>query len=407
MTAEGPESPTHGVLDGVRVVDLSRVLAGPYCTQLLGDHGAEVIKVEPPSGDGTRAWGPTYDDDISAYYAGLNRNKQHMSADLGTAEGRALVLRLIDGADVLVENFKPGTMERWGLGPERVLERCPRLVYCRVSAFGAEGQMGGLPGYDAVLQAYSGIMHLNGEQDGPPVRVPMPVADLTTGLLAFAGVLLALYDRVSSGRGQVVDVNLLAGALSLLHPAAANYFATGERPTRLGSAHPNIAPCEIFASPAGEIYVSAGTDRQFGLLCDFLGASDLACDPRFRTNADRLAHRADLNAELARLVAALEPDAHLARAMIAKGIPASVVRPVDEVLEDPDVDDMVTELGGVRMLGIPIRLGRTPGSVRTPPRALGADSHTVLAGLGLSDDEIAGLVDRRVVAGRTGRAKTA
>jgi crotonobetainyl-CoA:carnitine CoA-transferase CaiB-like acyl-CoA transferase len=367
-----------GALEGIRVVDLSRVLAGPYCAQLLGDHGAEVTKVEPPAGDLTRSWGPSRDDGVSAYYAGLNRNKRHLVADLATAEGQDLVRRLVADADVLIENFKPGTMERWGLGD---LEQThPGLVYCRVSAFGEDGPLAGLPGYDAVIQAYTGIMDLNGEPDGAPLRVPMPVTDLTTGLLAFSGVLLALHERARSGRGQRVDLSLVDGAMSLLHPVAANYFMTGTPPHRLGSAHPNIAPCETFDSPAGEVYVAAGNDAQFRALVDFLGRPELADDARFATNADRLAHRHELNAALATLVRALEtPD--LARDLIARGVPATLVRPVAEVLDAPDVAArrMVTELDGVRMLGIPVRLSRTPGSVRTPPRALGADQADQLA----------------------------
>lgn len=394
----GPETP--GVLGGIRVVDLSRVLAGPYCTQLLGDHGAEVIKVEPPAGDATRSWGPSYGDGISAYYAGLNRNKQHLSIDLGTEGGRALVLRLLEDADVLVENFKPGVMERWGLAADDLAQRFPRLVHCRVTAFGTDGPMGGLPGFDAVIQAYAGLMHLNGEAGGRALRVPMPITDLTTGLLAFSGVLLALHERARSGRGQVVELSLVDGALSLLHPAAANYFATGEPPSRMGTGHPNIAPCETFASPVGDIYVAAGTDHQFRLLCDFLGESGLATDPRFRTNTDRLAHRHELNALLAGLVAALDPHTDVARDMIAKGIPASVVRSVDEVVDAEDVAErgMVTELEGLRMLGIPVQLRRTPGSVRTAPRPLGSDTRTVLAELGLTDTEVDDLLRRAVVA---------
>jgi crotonobetainyl-CoA:carnitine CoA-transferase CaiB-like acyl-CoA transferase len=365
-------SGTGGALEGVRVLDLSRVLAGPYCAQLLGDHGADVVKVEPPAGDLTRSWGPSREDGVSAYYAGLNRNKRHLTADLATSEGRELVRGLAAESDVLIENFKPGTMQRWGLGDLEAEH--PRLVYCRISAFGEVGPLAGLPGYDAVIQAYTGIMDLNGEPDGPPLRVPFPVADLTTGLQAFAGVLLALHERGRSGLGQRVDLSLVDGAMSLLHPVAANWFMTGQAPGRLGSAHPNIAPCETFDSPAGPVYVAAGSDAQFRTLVGFLGRDDLAEDPRFATNADRLAHRHELNAELARLVRELRtPD--LARELIARGVPATLVRPVAEVLESPEVAErgMVSELDGVRMLGIPVRLARTPGSVRTPPRALGAD----------------------------------
>ncbi|MDQ7903876.1 CaiB/BaiF CoA-transferase family protein [Phytohabitans sp. ZYX-F-186] len=388
-----------GALEGLLVVDLSRILAGPYCTQMLGDHGAEVVKVEPPEGDGTREWAESYGDGVSAYYAGLNRNKRHVTVDLSTAAGRTLVLRMLENADVLVENFKTGTMERWGIGAETLLARFPRLVYCRISAFGADGPMGGLPGYDAVIQAYSGIMHMNGEPGSRPLRIPMPITDLTTGMLAFSGVLLALQERTRSGRGQLVDLSLLDGALSLLHPAAANYFRTGERPERLGSAHPNIAPCDTFTSPMGEIYVAAGTDRQFAILCEYLGAPEVARDERFRTNAARLAHRAELTAILADLVARMEYDADAARTMIAKGIPASLVRPLDEVLGDPEVHRrrMVQTVDGRRVLGIPVKLGRTPGTIRTPPRPAGADTRDVLARFGLAAREIERLIADGVV----------
>jgi crotonobetainyl-CoA:carnitine CoA-transferase CaiB-like acyl-CoA transferase len=366
---------TSGALAGVRVVDLSRVLAGPYCAQLLGDHGAEVVKVEPPAGDLTRSWGPARPDGVSAYYAGLNRNKRHLAADLATADGRELVLDLLADADVVVENFKPGALERWGLAPTELMARFPRLVWCRVTAFGSDGPLAGLPGYDAVLQAYAGLMHLNGDPAGPPTRWPVPIADLTTGLHAFSGVLLALHERTRSGRGQLVEVSLYDAAVSLLHPAAANYFMTGSAPRRLGSAHPNIAPCETFDSPLGEVYVAAGSDRQFAVLVDVLGAPSLAADLRFATNADRLAHRHELNAELAALVGRLDPATDLAAALIARGVPASLVRPVEQVLEAPELaaHGMVAELDGLRMLGIPVHLGRTPGSIRTPPRPLGAD----------------------------------
>lgn len=364
-----------GALHGIRVVDLSRVLAGPYCAQLLADHGAEVVKVEPTAGDLARSWGPAGKDGVSAYYAGLNRNKRHLAADLTTDEGRDLVLRLLEDADVLVENFKPGTMERFGLGADELTERFPRLVVCRISAFGTDGPMAGLPGLDAVVQAYAGLMSINGEAGGPPLRVPVPVADLTTGVLAFSGVLLALHERERSGHGQVVDLSLFDAALSLLHPTATTYFMTGEAPGRMGSAHPSIAPCETFATPVGDLYVAAGTDRQFADLVAFLGAPELARESRYRTNAQRLAHRHELNADLARLLGGLDPAQDVGRELIARGVPASIVRPVADVLDDPDLVErgMVTRVGDLRVLGVPVRLSRTPGSVRTPPRPLGAD----------------------------------
>ncbi|SED63459.1 CaiB/BaiF CoA transferase family protein [Streptomyces melanosporofaciens] len=392
------ESVGGGALHGLTVLDLSRVLAGPYCAQMLGDHGARVIKVEPPEGDMTREWGATGEERISAYYAGLNRNKEHISIDLRSTEGQDLLLELLTDADVLIENFKAGTMDRWGMGPGVLLERFPRLVYCRVTGFGYHGPMGGLPGYDAVLQAFSGIMHMNGEADGGPVKVPMPVVDLTTGMLALSGVLLALHERSRSGCGQLVDLALLDSALSLLHPQAANYFLHGEEPRRIGTAHPNVAPYETFGGPENQLFVGGGNDRQFHALCEYLGDPGLADDPRFRTNAQRVNHRLELSSRVAELMTDIDLD-EAAGSMLAHGIPASPVRPLPEVMEDPQVRHrrMVQDIGDYRVLGIPVKLARTPGAVVTPPRALGADTRRTLTDLGVPPARIEELVRNGVV----------
>jgi crotonobetainyl-CoA:carnitine CoA-transferase CaiB-like acyl-CoA transferase len=401
-----PELETAGALSGITVVDLSRMLAGPYAAQMLGDHGADVIKVEPPAGDGTRLWGRTNHDGTSPYYAGLNRNKRHLSVDLSTEAGRAVLLTLLDEADVLVENFLAGTMQRWGLHPVWLLENYPRLVYCRISAFGTSGAMAHLPGYDAVLQAYSGLMHINGEPGGAPVRIPVPVVDLMTGMHAFSGVLLALNERCNSGRGQLVDVSLLDSALSLHHPTAADYLATGVPPERLGSGHPSLAPCNVFetAGPSGSsdyVYVAAGTDRQFQLLCDYLQMPELCADPRFTTNTDRLANEPELRTILAERMRGTGLTTQHVHEMIALGIPASIVRSLDDVLSDPQVVDrgMTTTVGEFRMVGVPVKLSRTPGSVRTPPRPLGQDSVAVLDSLGLGTEVIDSLLDSGAVVG--------
>jgi crotonobetainyl-CoA:carnitine CoA-transferase CaiB-like acyl-CoA transferase len=396
---DAPGSRPRGALDGLTVVDLSRVLAGPYCAQMLGDHGARVIKVEPPEGDMTREWGPTDPAGVSPYYAGLNRNKEHISIDLRTAEGQDLLLRLLADADVLIENFKAGTMDRWGMGPDVLLERFPRLVYCRITGFGYDGPMGGLPGYDAVLQAYSGIMDMNGERDRGPVKVPMPVVDLTTGMLALSGVLLALHERQTSARGQLVDLALLDGAVSLLHPQAAGYLLRGEEPRRIGTAHPSVAPYETFGGPdERQLFVGGGNNRQFRALCAYLGRPELADDPRFAGNWDRVQHRAELSAIIAELMNGIDL-ADAAGTMLAEGVPASPVRPLAEVMDDPQVRHrhMVEEVDSYRLLGIPVKLGRTPGSIVSPPRPLGADTRTTLAALGLPPERIEELVAARVV----------
>ena len=253
------EFDSAGPLSGVRVVDLSRVLGGPFCTQILGDYGAEVIKVEPPQGDDTRAWGPPFAEDTAAYFIGLNRNKRGIVLDLNQQAERDVLLRLLGSADVLVENFKVGTLERWGIGQQDLAERFPRLVHCRISGFGADGPLGGLPGYDAVIQAMSGLMSINGSPDGPPTRIGVPVVDLATGLYAVIGILMALHERAASGRGQFVDAALFDCGVSLLHPHLANYLASGRVPLRTGNAHPDITP---YDTSDGYRSVCCGSQRR-------------------------------------------------------------------------------------------------------------------------------------------------
>lgn len=389
-------------LAGIKVIDLSRVLAGPYATQMLGDHGAEIIKIEAPAGDMTREWGPPFDDSgISAYFAGLNRNKRHVALDLSRTAGQSIIHRMISDADVVVENFKPGTMERWGLGATELLQRHPQLVYCKISGFGETGPMGGKPGYDAVVQAYSGIMHMNGESGRGPIKVAMPIVDLTTGMLAFAGILLALHERTTSGRGQVVDLSLLDSAVSLLHPAAANYFLDGQTPPRLGTGHPNVAPYETFDLPDGEqLFIGGGNDRQFHALCTYLRVPELATDPRFATNAARVTHRRELSAEISRLMSDLDLKA-VSEELLSHGVPASRVRPLPEVMQDPQIAEraMVVDLPGYRGLGIPIKLRRTPGHIATPPAQVGQDTVAVLEDYGYDTPTIETLLSTGVAVG--------
>lgn len=384
MSSEG------GALAGVRVLDLSRVLAGPLCTQMLADHGAEVLKVEPPGGDETRGWGPPFvSPGTSAYFTGLNRNKQNVLLDLRTELGREAVRRLLAEADVLVENFKAGTLAKWGFGEDYLAEHCPRLVHARITGFGVDGPMGGAPGYDAVLQAYGGLMAVNGERDGDPLRVGVPIVDMVTGILAVSGILLALNERHSSGRGQLVDCSLLDAAVTLLHPHTATWFADGRVPPRTGSAHPTIAPYDTFPAREGLFFLAVGNDRQFREVADLLGLPQLADDPRFVTNADRVAHREDLRGILAPLLRAWDRE-KLGRALLARGVPAGPVHDVAETMTDPQVlhRDLVVRLGGYTGVGLPMKLGRTPGSIRTAPRDPGADTVDVLRRLGFSEEEI-------------------
>jgi formyl-CoA transferase len=395
---EQPASLSPGALAGLKVIDLTRVLGGPFCTMVLSDHGAEVIKIEPPQGDETRSWGPPFRDNSdgsrdASYFLGVNRNKRGIALDIGKPAGQAVLLRLLEGADVLVENFKPGGMEKWGLGyTEALAPRFPALIHCRVSGFGAEGPLGGLPGYDAILQAMTGLMSVNGDPSTGPLRLGTPVVDIATGLYATIGILMALQERARSGRGQFVDMTLHDCGLSLLHPAAANFFLNGRRPLPTGNPHPNLAPYEKYATLNGDIFIASGNDGQFRTLCATLGVPELAEDARFLRNADRVTNRPALMARLAAIFAEQDGQALAAR-LLRAGVPAGPVLAVDEALAAPHTEAraMVSTLGDHRTLGSPIKLSRTPGGPRTPPPGFAADTHDVLRAHGFGMAEIEAL----------------
>jgi crotonobetainyl-CoA:carnitine CoA-transferase CaiB-like acyl-CoA transferase len=388
-----------GALAGIKVIDLTRVLGGPYCTMILADHGADVIKIEPPQGDEVRDWGPPFDGDDASYFLGVNRSKRALALDIGKPEGRAVLLRLLEGADVLVENFKPGSMEKWGLGhAETLAPRFPGLVHCRVSGFGAEGPLGGLPGYDAALQAMTGLMSINGDPSTGPLRIGCPVVDLATGLYSAIAILMALYERGHSGRGQFLDMTLHDCGMALLHPQAANFFLNGRRPVPLGNPHPNIAPYEKFPTRTCEIFICVGNDAQFRKLVEALGKPELRDDPRFTTNADRLAHRAVLTEALRD--AFVEHDGHvLADQLLRQGLPVGPVLAVDEAMAAPHTAarDMVASLEGYRGVGTPIKLSRTPGGARRRPPRFAEHADAVLGEHGFTPAEIAALKAQGVV----------
>ena len=387
MAHEGTAT-NAGALAGIKVVDLSRVLGGPYCTQILGDHGADVIKVEPPDGDETRGWGPPFLDGTASYFLGANRNKRALVLDLKQDAGREILLTLLKEADVLVENFKPGTLERWGLVPEALLERFPRLVHCRISGFGSDGPLGGLPGYDACAQAMGGLMSVNGPAGGEPTRIGIPAVDMVTGLNAVIAISFALIERNRSGKGQLVETTLYDCAISVQHPHAANHFVDGRVASPTGNAHPNIAPYETLPTGGGEIFLAIGNDRQFAKLTSLLDVPDLATDKRFSSNAARLANREELRRELAARLASKDADA-FAQILLHSGVPAAAISNIGEVLEHPHTRHrgMVVEKDGYKGLGSPIRLSRTPASVRLEPPTLGQDSCQILEQHGLDPDE--------------------
>jgi crotonobetainyl-CoA:carnitine CoA-transferase CaiB-like acyl-CoA transferase len=390
---------SFGALAGLKVVDLTRVLGGPYATMILSDHGAEVIKVEPPQGDETRDWGPPFDAAHDAsYFLGVNRNKRSIALDIGKPAGRAVLLRLLEGADVLVENFKTGTMERWGLGYAELSKQFPRLVHCRVSGFGAEGPLGGLPGYDAIVQAMVGLMTINGSAQTGPLRIGTPVVDLATGLYSVIGILMALQERSRSGLGQFLDMTLHDCGMALLHPSAANYLLSGRRPAGLGNTHTNIAPYDKFPTATCEIFVAVGNEGQFRKLCAEIGRPEMADDPRFLTNADRVQNRTAMAELLSDAFA--EQDGHaLCARLLQLGVPAGPVLAVDEALSAPHTAAraMVTEFDGFRTLGTPVKLSRTPGGTHAKPPRFGEHGAEVLTEHGFSEAEVAALREAGVL----------
>ena len=362
-----------GALAGIKVLDLSRILGGPLCGQILGDHGADVLKVEPPQGDDTRAWGPPFRDGVASYYFGLNRNKRIQFLDLSAPEGQQRVRELMSQADVVVENFKVGTMEKWGIGYEQVRAEFPHLIWCRVTGFGADGPLGALPGYDAAIQATAGLMSINGEAGGDPLRVGLPVVDMVTGLNAVIGVLLALHERAASGQGQLVDAALYDSGLSLLHPHAANWFMSGQLPQRTGNAHPNIYPYDVVRTGGTPVFLAVGNDRQFALLCRHIGQPELVQDARFASAGQRSVNRVELKALLEAALTQAD-GTRLADELMAIGVPAAAVLNVEQALTHPHTlhRQMVVKMGSYTGLGAPVKLSRTPATYRHAPLSEGS-----------------------------------
>jgi crotonobetainyl-CoA:carnitine CoA-transferase CaiB-like acyl-CoA transferase len=395
MTAAPHTLSAHrGALQGIVVVDLSRVFAGPLCTQILADHGAEVTKVEPPTGDETRNLGPPFNAaGDAAYFSSLNRGKRAISLDLSIPEGREVLMRMLESADVLVENFLPGTMNLWGIGYEDVLaRRFPRLVYCSISGFGADGPLGGLPGYDAVLQAMCGLMSVNGDTRSGRTRVGIPLVDHLTGYVALVGILMALRVREHTGLGQRVEATLFDTALSLLIPQAGNWFASGATPDLLGSAHPNIAPYDRFAVSDGQIFIGIVNDNQFRRFCGHVGLAELTTDSRFLTNSDRVRNRDSLKEEIERALQSTCA-APLCEGLMKIGVPAGVVNSIPEAFAQSHVNhrQLLVEQGGCTGIRSPTRLYGTPGTPGGRPPGFAEDTATVLAELGFDEEGISRL----------------
>jgi len=380
-----------GALDGLKVVDLTRVVAGPLCTQILADHGAEVVKVEAPEGDETRRLGPPFDaEGDAAYFSGLNRNKRAIALDLGLPAGRQVLQRLIADADVLIENFLPGTMKKWGLDYEADLSpRHPRLVYCSVTGFGADGPLGGRPGYDAVSQALCGIMSVNGFPETGPARLGIPVVDIATGMNATIAILLALAERQRSGRGQRAEVTLFDSALAMLHPHASNSFMGGAEPHLPGNAHVSISTYDTYQAADGKIFLGIVTEAQFRKFCALLGREDMPRDERFSSNMARLANRPAMHQAIEEMLCG-HTVASLFERLMAAGIPAGVVRSIAQAINDPHAlhRGMVVSQGDYRAINAAQTLARTPASLRTLPPTFARDTREVLRGAGYSNAEI-------------------
>ena len=391
-------------LDGIRVIDLSRVIAGPWCGALLGDLGADVVKVEDTGeGDEARTWPPHKDGEAAAYLL-FNRNKRAMTLDLKTPEGVEVVKALVHGADVLIENFRTGTMESFGLGYEGLAEINPRLIYCSVSAFGRTGPRKDSPGYEALMQAFSGIMSITGEPGGQPVRAGVSFLDLSTGILCALGISTALLQRQRTGLGQRVDASLLETAVSLLAFHAEGYLLTGAMPRPLGSGHPSLSPYRNFRCTDGQwIFIAAANDRFWQKLAHALGRDDLAADPRFTANQGRVQHRAELEAILEETIAQREREPLLA--LLEKAdVPATPVNTVDQVMNDPQTIErgivqraVHPRLGEIPVVGTPLKFSRmTPGVRRAAPLR-GEHTDEILAECGYSADRIQGLRARKVI----------
>jgi CoA:oxalate CoA-transferase len=379
-------------LSGVRVLDLTRILSGPFCTAVLGDLGADVLKIEAPEGDSVRQQGAIRDG-LSWYFAQFNRNKRSLRLDLRNPEGREILTRLIQRSDVLVENFRPGVLARMGFTNERLHELRPSLVVCAINGFGSEGPYKDRPAFDFIAQALSGFMSVNGTEDGEPLRSGLPISDLVAGLYAALAITASVLRARETGKGEIVEVSLTNAMVSMLAYIATNYFATGITPPRSGNDHPIAAPYGLFPTRDGRIALAPPDNAFFGRLMDVLGCPELKDDPLYRTQTARVANREKINAIVGGKLAMNTTD-HWVKTLNAAGVPSGPVHAVADVFEDPQIlaQDMVLEVeqpghGLVRMLGFPMKFTSTPCTVRRPAPALGEHSDEVLAELGFSEEQ--------------------
>ena len=392
---------THA-LDGIKVLDLTRVLGGPYSTQILADHGAEVIKVESNLGDEVRGWGPPFVNDMASYFINVNRNKRSVAIDLTKPEGKSIILQLLNTSDVLIENFKTGTMEKWGLGYEKILKiKFPKLIHCRISGFGEKGPLGGAPGYDAIVQAMTGMMSINGHEDGGNVRVGIPMVDMGTGLYATIGILMALQERNKSGLGQFIDMSLYDSALSLMHPHTGNYFLSGKPGKATGNAHPNISPYDKFKTATNEIFMGIGNDAGFARLCKALGLEKLITDKRFISNGDRVKNRLELTEYLEDALSQVD-GVEFSEKLLSAGVPAGPVRNIEEALNHPQTLErkMTVSKDDYKGVASPIKFSRSKSvNVKYTPPKIGQHTKEVLIEAGYKENEIEKMFSEKIIFG--------
>ncbi|PZP57026.1 MAG: CoA transferase [Micavibrio aeruginosavorus] len=395
-----------GPLKGLRILDLSRVLAGPYCTQMMGDMGAEIIKIEKPfAGDDTRFWGPPFlqnedekNTNESAYYLSINRNKKSVAIDIAHTDGQAIILKILESCDILIENFKVGSLAKYGLSYDQLKEKFPKLIYCSITGFGQNGPLASEPGYDLVSQAMGGLMATTGEINGAPMKAGVAVSDIMTGLHAGIGILAALNHRHQTGKGQYIDLALLDCTLATMTNLAQYYLTSGQIAPRQGNAHSTIAPYQSFQAKDGWLVIAVGNDHQFSKLCMLLNAPDLALDDRFRANSLRVLHKEELTEEISRNLAT-RTVADIVNACRELDIPAGPINSLDKTFAEPQVvaRDMKISIDGIDLVGSPLKFSGTPVQYQSKPPTLGLDTTEILSQLGYSESQIKTLADAKII----------